>query len=166
MSGLSLRRWRDEDAPALVAVADDDALRQYTRVRAPDVEAALRWLAAQHAGWADATRFSFAVVDAGGQLAGNVVLKRGGARAAGTAEVGYWTAAPARGRGVASQAVGLLTAWAFGRFAQLHRIELLHAVDNVASCRVAVRSGFAYEATLSAQHPYPQQGHLHAKERP
>jgi RimJ/RimL family protein N-acetyltransferase len=164
MSGLSLRRWRDDDAAALVAVAGDPALHRWTGLRAEDTGEALRWLSVQHAGWADGSRCSFAVVDAGQGLAGCVVLKLGD-RPRELGEVGYWTAARARGQGVASQAVELLTAWAFATFTDLRRLELLHQVANVASCRVAVKSGFAYAATLSAVDPYPQEGHLHVRER-
>jgi RimJ/RimL family protein N-acetyltransferase len=74
-----------------------------------DERDAARWLASQDRGWRDGDRLSFAVLeadDAGGcVLAGNVGLKnreetgRIGERE--TAEIGYWTAVAARGRGVA-----------------------------------------------------------------
>ncbi|GAA2557304.1 GNAT family N-acetyltransferase [Winogradskya consettensis] len=162
--GLTLRPWHDNDAAALVAVADDPALHRWTGMRAGDTTEALRWLAVQHAGLADGSRYTFAVVDDGQHLLGHVVLKRG-ERPENLAEVGYWVAAPARGRGVAPRAVTILTGWSFTRFPELTRVELRHQSDNTASCRVAVKCGYAYEATLAAAHPYPQTGHLHALER-
>src|SRR5829696_7710532 len=61
-----------------------------------------------------------------------------------TAELGYGVHPAHRRRGVAVAAVGTVVRYATEELG-LHRIQLVHAVDNVASCAVAVRSGFAYE---------------------
>lgn len=101
----------------------------------------------------------------GSLLVAGAVLKRTGA-GPGAAEAGYWTVASARGRGVASRALGAVTAWAFETLAAdgLERIELLHQVDNAASCRVAEKTGFALERTLPAAPPaFPLDGHLHVR---
>lgn len=153
-----------DDADALVEAYADPLLRRWTRMPVTSPADAHRWLAAQHDGWTTGERFSFAVLDDAGNLLGNVALKRPdptGERA----EVGYWTAAVARGRGVAPAAVRALTSWAFDRFAAegLHRLELLHQVDNVASCRVAQKAGFRWEATLPPHPPFPREGHLHVR---
>jgi RimJ/RimL family protein N-acetyltransferase len=63
------------------------------------------------------------------------------------ASVGYWLAAHARGRGVATHAVRLLTAWAFGPLG-LVRLEITCGPDNLASQRVAARCGFVREGVL------------------
>ena len=159
--GLTVRAWHDDDAAELLAVAADPRMRRWTSLRVDDLPGARRWLSEQHRGWADGTRYSFAVRERDGTLAGLVALKRPDPRAR-VAEVGYWTAAHARGRGVAPRAVRALTAWAFTRFAELDRLELLHQVDNAASCRVALKSGYALQRTLAPQAPYPREGHLHA----
>lgn len=65
------------------------------------------------------------------------------------ASIGYWLAAHARGRGLASRAVRLLAGWAFTELA-VERLELTCAPDNVASQRVAVRCGFVREGVLRA----------------
>lgn len=85
----------------------------------------------------------------------------------GSAEVGYWTAAPARGRGVAPLALRALGDWAFEAFAGdgLMRLELLHQVDNEASCRVAEKSGYGFAEVLPARPPWPRDGHLHVRLR-
>jgi RimJ/RimL family protein N-acetyltransferase len=57
----------------------------------------------------------------------------------------------ARGRGVASDALGLLTRWGFDDLGA-RRIELFISVDNVASKRVAERCGYVYEGTLRGMH--------------
>ncbi|MFB7673784.1 GNAT family N-acetyltransferase [Kitasatospora purpeofusca] len=170
---LLLRPWRSEDAPALVEVYRDPVLRRWTTSVVDDEADALRWVGAQQEAWAAGHRFSFAALEAGpgaepGPPLGNLVLKRvspGGP----TAEVGYWTAAPARGRGVAPRALEALTGWAFDTLGPggLQRLELLHQVDNIASCRVAEKSGYAFERVLTATPPaYPLTGHLHTRLRP
>jgi RimJ/RimL family protein N-acetyltransferase len=73
--------------------------------------------------------------------------------AAGRASVGYWLAAPARGRGIATHAVRLLAGWAFAHLG-LARLELTCGPDNLASQRVAERCGFTYEARLRAHMPF------------
>ncbi|MFJ1589697.1 GNAT family N-acetyltransferase [Kitasatospora albolonga] len=79
------------------------------------------------------------------------------------------TAAWARGRGVAPRAPEALTAWGFAAFAEEGpvRLELLHQVDNVASCRVAEKSGYAFAELLDALPPeFPLDGHLQVREAP
>lgn len=129
-----------------------------------------RWVQAQQRHWAAGDRFSFAVFGAqpggvGQQLVGNVVLKEvtSGRPAA---EVGCWTAAHARGRGVAPRALEALTGWAFETFGAdgLERLELLHQVDNPASCRVAHKSRYDFDSVLPAAPPsFPRDGHLHLR---
>ncbi|MFJ2024378.1 GNAT family N-acetyltransferase [Streptomyces sp. NPDC087897] len=184
--GLLLRRWRAEDLPALLRAYDDPAMRRWLATQVSGPDGAADWLEAQRTGWAAGTRFDFAVAEAGradgpggapeggpgagpgGELLGNIVLKRPDPLN-GTAEVGYWTTAPARGRGVASRALTVLTDWAFTRFAAsgLARLELLHQVDNAASCRVAEKCGYALARVIPALPPdHPLEGHVHARQAP
>ncbi|WP_033337456.1 GNAT family N-acetyltransferase [Catenuloplanes japonicus] len=163
VDGLTLRRWTDADVPALVAAYADPELRRWTRLHADTTPAALAWVALHDAGWADRTRFGFAVVDAaGGPVLGTVALKRhdpDGPRA----EVGYWTTAAARGRGVAPRAVEVLTGWAFGRFPSLAAVDLLHLLGNTASCRVAAKARYPYVETLPPEAPGLDGGHVHTR---
>ncbi|MER8041747.1 GNAT family N-acetyltransferase [Streptomyces sp. NPDC094032] len=168
---LLLRPWSMDDAAALVEAFEDPVLRKWTTSGVRNEADAKRWVRTQEDGWAAGTRYSLAVLETTpadpdhGRLAGNVVLKR--AAAAGhTAEVGYWTAAHARGRGVAPRALEALTAWAFHTFEAegLTRLELLHQVDNQASCRVAEKTGYTFDHLLPATPPaYPLDGHLHTR---
>jgi RimJ/RimL family protein N-acetyltransferase len=64
-----------------------------------------------------------------------------------SAEVGYWTARAARGRGSTAAAVRLLCAWALGPLG-LERLELRADVENIASQRVARACGFTREGVL------------------
>lgn len=61
--------------------------------------------------------------------------------------IGYWVAAPARGRGVATAAVRLVCRWAFDALG-LRRISLTAAAPNAASNAVARRAGFQLEGRL------------------
>jgi RimJ/RimL family protein N-acetyltransferase len=56
-------------------------------------------------------------------------------------EVGYWVAAGARGRGVATRAVGLLASWGLGQLG-LPVLEIHVLPTNAASHAVARRAGF------------------------
>ncbi|WP_406292804.1 GNAT family N-acetyltransferase [Streptomyces sp. NBC_00624] len=164
---LLLRPWCLDDIPALVAAYRDPAMRDRLRDLITDEADAERWLRVQTEGRESGTRFSFAVVDTGldDRPVGNVALKYP-APGSGAAEVGYWTAARARGRGLAPQAVEALTGWAFAAFADdgLRRLDLLHQEDNRASCRVAVKSGYAFAEILPARPPWPLDGHRHVRE--
>ncbi|QNE77034.1 GNAT family N-acetyltransferase [Streptomyces finlayi] len=167
---LLLRPWRPDDAPALLAAHADPAMRHWLATRVSSADEAAEWLAEQREGWAAGTRFGFAVTDTdgGGELVGNLALKRPGP-ASDTAEVGYWTTAAARGRGVAPRALAALCDWAFASFAPstgagLAHLELLHQVDNEASCRVAEKCGFPLTGILPASPPdYPLDGHRHVR---
>ncbi|MEV7102791.1 GNAT family N-acetyltransferase [Streptomyces atroolivaceus] len=166
---LLLRRWRRDDIPALLAAYEDPAMRHWLRTQVPDADEAERWMTVQDEGWESGRRFSFAVTDTAreGELVGHLALNR--VPGAGSAEAGYWTAASARGRGVAPRALGALTDWAFAAFAEdgLRRLDLLHAVGNEASCRVAEKSGFAPAEFVPAQPPrYPLGGHRHSRRAP
>ncbi|MEU9508709.1 GNAT family N-acetyltransferase [Micromonospora sp. NPDC048170] len=162
---LLLRPWCDADADALIAAYRDPVLRRWTRAPVTTTAEARRFLAAARRDWHDGRRFSFAVLEsgpAGGTLVAQVILKN--VTAGGEdAEVGYWTAAPARGRGIAPHALTAVTDWAFARFAGLRRLDLMHQIDNPASCRVAEKAGYLFQEVLAARPPFPRDGHRHAR---
>ena len=190
---LILRPWRAADIPALAAEMSRDYPLggMWSRPDERPVRAVLpggaegragpagehdaaRWIVSQDRGWRDGDRLSFAVLepdDAGGcVLAGNVGLKnreesgRIGERE--TAEIGYWTAVAARGRGVAPAAVRAVTDWAFGAFAgaSLRQIMLVHDVGNPASCRVAQKAGYPFRELSPARPPHWfTDGHIHMR---
>ncbi|MCX4783227.1 GNAT family N-acetyltransferase [Streptomyces sp. NBC_01264] len=170
---LTLHPWCADDVAALVEAYRDPDLRRWASPPVESADEGLRWVRDQERAWASGARFGFAVLEDSAQdgeaapprLAGHVVLKgvRPGEPSAG---VGYWTAARARGRGVAPRALDALTAWAFETFRAegLERLELLHQVDNAASCRVAEKSGYTFGSILPSAPPaYPLDGHLHLR---
>jgi RimJ/RimL family protein N-acetyltransferase len=97
------------------------------------------WAARAHAAWGIFPEF-------GTDLLGSVAIHRINAPQR-NAELGYWTVAQARGRGVASAAVIAATRFAFDAFG-LYRLSLTHATKNTASCRVAEKAGFGIEGVL------------------
>ncbi|MGX4694060.1 GNAT family N-acetyltransferase [Streptomyces sp. JNUCC 63] len=170
--GLILRPWSEADAAELIETYRDDALRRWASPAVDDEAGAARWIRERQRDREDGNRLAFAVLEphgpAGGErLVGNAVVKGIGPGAV-SAEVGYWTAAHARGRGVAPRALRALTDWAFDAFGDegLTRLELLHQVDNTASCHVARKCGYELTGTLPAAPPaFPLDGHLHIRTR-
>jgi RimJ/RimL family protein N-acetyltransferase len=133
-------------------------------------EAAL-WLSGQELGWDQGDWLTFAVLDAArAKAVGHVGLKNRDGGRVGTGErgeVGFWTAADARGRGIAPAAVRAVTDWAFSNFgaARLPRIMLVHDVPNLASCRVAAKSGYPFHELSPANPPHWfTDGHIHLAE--
>lgn len=64
-----------------------------------------------------------------------------------TAEMGYWLAEPYWGKGIMTDAVQFLTAWAF-RELKLHRVSAEPYATNKASHRVLEKAGFTREGVL------------------
>ncbi|MEO6143153.1 MAG: GNAT family protein [Dermatophilaceae bacterium] len=82
-------------------------------------------------------------IESDGRLAGAIDLKHVN-WASKVAEVGFWVAPWARGRGVASQATRALSLWAI-RDHGFERVELFAATGNSASQRTAEKAGFVRE---------------------
>jgi RimJ/RimL family protein N-acetyltransferase len=105
----------------------------------------LDWLS-RSADWSDGTAAVWSVLEDDAYV-GSAFLFRIDRDDQRSAEVAYRTAPAARGRGVATSAVLAMAEYAFSTLA-LERLDLHHAVENAASCRVAAKSGFALEGTV------------------
>ncbi|MFF8691714.1 GNAT family N-acetyltransferase [Streptomyces sp. NPDC015144] len=170
---LLLRPWRPADVPALVDAFRDPVLRRWAGPPLDDRADAEQWVRDREAGWAAGSRFGFAVLEERadapqGELAGQLIFKKDVGFTSRSAQVGYWTAAHARGRGVAPRALEAVTDWAFATWGPdvLERLELLHQVDNPASCRVARKSRYDFDRVLPPAPPaFPGEGHLHIRRR-
>jgi RimJ/RimL family protein N-acetyltransferase len=137
---LALRPFVDEDVPAIVAACQDPEIPRWTSVPSPYTEEDARsYLAGAP------NVHAFAVVDRDtGALLGSVgfqLLNHSRATS------GYWVAREARGRGVATRALRLLSRWSL-REHGLARVQLIVEPENVASIRVAESAGFRREARL------------------
>ncbi|MEV3969552.1 GNAT family N-acetyltransferase [Streptomyces sp. NPDC050698] len=165
--GLLLRPWRTDDAPAVYEVFQDPVMHQWHARAADSVAEVADWIQQWRGAWQEEREAHWAVADADSDaLLGRVALRELRLDD-GTAEVAYWTVPAARGRGVASRATTALTHWALDETG-FHRLELLHAVRNEASCRVATRTGFALEGTKRSAVLQPDgwhDMHLHARIR-
>ena len=138
-AAIALRTWQQDDAEWYVHARDEDIFRWTTEPRDLTTEL-LRSAIERHL--SHPTYAGFAITDASsGSLLGNIALVISEAKPC-WAEVMYWLAPPARGRGAATQAVRTIARWAFETLA-IERIELLTDADNNTSQRVAKRAGFA-----------------------
>ncbi len=138
-----LRPWEPADAVWYVDARDEEVFRWTTEPRtltAAQVQAAIA------ANRSAPTYVGLVITDAAtGALAGNIALTLPDPSCA-RAEVMYWLAAEARGRGFATDAVRALTVWAFDAL-PIAEIELLTNQANQASQRVAMRCGFTPSGT-------------------
>jgi RimJ/RimL family protein N-acetyltransferase len=149
---LLLRLWRGDDLDAAWAALQDAEIRRWNGSGSASPDDAAAMLRGR-ADWTSGSHASWAVVDAeSGELLGSVSLHSID-REQETAEIGYWTTPAARGRGVAGRAVDAACRWAFATL-PVERIELLHAVENAASRRVAERAGFTLEGRLRRSYRY------------
>ncbi|MEV0596365.1 GNAT family N-acetyltransferase [Nonomuraea cavernae] len=142
---IELREWRDDDAPAVLAVFQEPDMRAQAPWPVVTLKDAMGWIAA----WSGVGHAFAVTLD--GRVVGNVAVT--GIDAHDTGWVSYWTAPEARGRGVAAVATAQLARWAF-RERGLFRLELGHRIDNPASCRVATKAGFRPEGIERAKLSY------------
>ena len=139
---LVLRPKRLEDLDAITAACQDPEIPRWTLVPSPytraDAEAFLASSAEEEAAGQSANLLAVDARD--GTLLGSFSVM-GLDREPGYGEIGYWVAKEARGRGVATRAVRLLSDWAV-RELGLTRVEILVHSDNAPSRRVAEKAGF------------------------
>lgn len=145
----ALRPWREEDIGSLVTACQDPEIPRWTSV--PDnytVSDARAYMLHRYDAIHTGTAAPFAVVDPADDrhLLGSISLMRFDWQNA-RGEVGYWLAREARGQGHATRAVRLISDWGISALG-LERIELLASTGNLASQRVAERSGYVREAVL------------------
>ncbi|GAA3303990.1 GNAT family N-acetyltransferase [Dactylosporangium vinaceum] len=163
LGDLVLRAPVPDDVAAVTEAFTDPALQLWSPPAAVTVP---EWID-ERADWSSGRRVGWVVSDAaGGPVLGSVSVRVDASTDNGM--IGYWTASAARGRGVATRSVRAAARFAFD-VVGLYRIELAHAVENTASCRVAERSGFLLEGTLREAYLYGDgrrhDEHLHAKLR-
>jgi RimJ/RimL family protein N-acetyltransferase len=145
---VRLRPWSETDVDAAFRATQDSLIPRFTRVPENQTQDDVRRFVegqerARRAG--EALALAIAGPQAN-ELLGTISLlrfewpeRRG--------EVGYWLAPWARGRGVATAAVRLLSRWALIELG-LARLALHADSDNGASQRVAERCGFTREGVL------------------
>jgi RimJ/RimL family protein N-acetyltransferase len=138
---ITLRPKDRGDVDALVAICQDPEIARWTRVPSPyEREDAEGWIAAAELDRQAGLGIDWLAVDEHGDVVASIGVQhiRPAER---VGEIGYWVAAPARGRGIATRAVRLASEWALAELG-LHTLELLTHEDNVASQGVARAAGF------------------------
>lgn len=126
-------------------------MRQFTRIpESPPDGFARTWIDIYEAARRDGSREGFAALDGDGDFVG-LGLAPEIDRDAGELELGYIVAREARGRGLASEILRLLTRWAFDEVGA-QRAYLIIDVENPASVRVAERCGYRLEGVMRSIH--------------
>ena len=145
-----MRNWDERDVPDLVAACNDPEIaywipvipRPYTE---SDAVSFIRGEARPE------IAHSFAITSEG-ILVGAIGMSLNTHKYRG--HVGYWVAAPARGRGICTRALRLVARWGLDDV-ELQRLELITDPDNRASQRVAEKVGFRREGVLRAHLRHP-----------
>jgi len=146
---LVLRPWRLEDVGRVAEICVDPEIGRWTTVPSPyNDEHARTWIEQTIRNWdAREGEAAFAVTDAeSGEVLGAIGLRPFENRARG-GSIGYWVAPDARGRGVATGALRLVSEWAL-RELGLPRVELVTLPGNEPSQRVAEKAGYARAGTV------------------
>ncbi len=147
---LELRRLLPSDRETILAACQDPEIPRWTDLPAPFTsDAALTILEDAARAWYDGTSAELAIVEDGRRVGSTHLAFYSDWRAS----VAYWLAVEARGRGLATRAVRLVTRWGFDTFESLERIELWSIVGNEASDGVARRAGFSEEGVLRSRFP-------------
>ena len=150
-SGILLRPWQAADADEVFRACQDPEIPRWTMVPQPyRFEHAIDYVTTFTAQtWANGTGAPFGVFDpaTGAMLGacGLVSLDRD----AGVAEIGYWVAPWARGRGVATGAARAVARWALHSLG-LRRVVWRAKLGNHASRLVAARIGVRFEGVQRA----------------
>lgn len=145
-STIVLRAPENGDAEAIrIACQDPEIPRWIPMIPQPYTEESAKEFVAWSSERWEAGDYSFVIVDAvTAELLGAIGM--GIQQRMKIGHIGYWVAAPARRRGIASSALRLLAGWALEQ--DFGRVELITDPDNVASQRVAEKVGFRREGVM------------------
>ncbi len=141
-----LRPWREDDAVPLQAWANDADVVRYVTWRFPypyTLEDAANWISSNRD---PTTAFNFAIEEKGAPV-GSIGVQLGEQERSGSAVIGYVLGKPFWGRGLATDALRGITAYAFETF-RLERLWANVMGPNAASARVLAKAGYVHEATL------------------
>jgi RimJ/RimL family protein N-acetyltransferase len=152
-----LRPWREHDAAVVGSWGRDPEIVRWSGVpedqSSDSARAYFRWAEQARQG---GLSVALAIVDAGSeQVVGSCDVRRPDPADPAIGELGYLLIASARGRGLATRAVRLLTAWSF-RELGMQRVQALVHPENPASGRVLDRLGFQREGLLRSYRAAPR----------
>ena len=150
-AAVLLRQFRLDDAPAVSRACEASDIPTFTMMaEGLTVEGAREWIIGGLEWWPKGIARFAIVLPPSDVCVGQVGVQFDFAMR--RAEAFYWVAPSARGRGVASEALDLVTRWAFADY-DIARVQLATHLSNEASQRVAERCGFQREGVLRAWEP-------------
>lgn len=139
---LRLEVPRTADVDAIFNACQDEQLQEYTTVPVPYTFRDAQFFVSQvvERGWTTGREYTWGLREPGSSLLVGMISIRLLHR-----DVGFWSAAEARGRGLMTEALRLVSDWAFDE--GLPDIRWEGYVGNTGSAGVARRSGFRYTGT-------------------
>jgi len=141
---LTLRPLTEADADDVTKACQDPVTLRWLPLPRPYTRASAEWFIGTYGpNLRESGAGVVFAIEAAGRLVGVIDLKDAD-WATKVAEVGYWVAPWARGRGVASEATRLLAGWAIDELG-FERVEVFAAIGNTASQRAAEKAGFVRE---------------------
>jgi RimJ/RimL family protein N-acetyltransferase len=152
-SDVTIRPYRVEDSAVVY-----DAVRESMKELIPwmpwchpdySFDETHTWLESQVSAFREGLAFEFAIVAASGYYLGGCGLNHVD-KINRNANLGYWVRSGASGHGVAGHAVELIRSWAFEN-TDLIRLEIVIAVENQRSRRVAEKVKAGYEGILQSR---------------
>lgn len=141
-----VRPWRGSDGPSLVEHANNLNVAMHLRDRFPHPYTArdARDFLTYATGDADAGNLA---IDVGGAAVGGIGYVPGRDVERYSAEIGYWLGEALWGRGITTEALSLVTGYAF-RERNFLRLFALPFADNLGSIRVLEKAGYTQEGLL------------------
>jgi RimJ/RimL family protein N-acetyltransferase len=146
---VTLRPWTLEDVSAIARCCNEPEIARWMHeIPSPyDEQNAREYVLVTEQRWRDGTGAFFGVIDAAtNEPFGSIGMHVLDAQFR-NVEVGYWAAAQARGRGLTTRALRLISRWAIDQVGA-ERVQLRADVLNTPSLRVAEKAGFTREGTL------------------
>jgi len=144
---IALRPFQTGDAPLLFAAATESitTVGRWMPWCHPSYSErdSIDWVDRCQALWNSGEEYNFAIVDLHGRLLGAAGLNHFN-RVHNLANLGYWVRQSWQRNGIAVGTVRLLAQFGFATIG-LTRIEIIAAEDNIASRRVALKSGATFE---------------------
>ena len=142
---LMLRPWHLDDVSALHEICQDPAIQEFTTVPVPYTrDIAEHWIRSSPQKYLEREKISLAGVR-NGEIALSVSL-HSIHEFDHVGEIGYWVSPSARGEGLASLAVRMLTEFAFN--IGFRRITAITLPENAASQKTLLNAGFELETVL------------------
>ena len=146
LSRCLVRSWTNDDVASLVKYADNRKIWLNLRDRFPHPYTRRDGRDFIHLARSQRPETMFAI-DVEGEAVGGIGFVPNSDVERVSAEIGYWIGEPFWGRGIATEALVAVTAYAIDTH-HLTRVYALPYARNAASCRVLEKAGYQLEARL------------------